>query len=391
MFVYKISKYRDNIDETKNKRKKIKIKKPRVQKRIKTRKIHVPRRHVSRIKHNIKKVKIHSFMVSLPQIVFRDMGYQLTKDHFEYIKWRILWMKQTPSASILRRLKSYQKVNYVFGIVDITHKDRLIRNILKAKEKYPAIYNFTPPSWCLPADYKSFMKSSEKTYIMKPNNKSCAMGISLFKNKDKVKNYDGIVQKYIDNPLLISGYKFDLRVYIYVRSIFPLKIYMYNEGLVRMCTHPYSLDLKDRYAHFTNTSVNGNNQRFIKKHGKTYVESFAYLNSYLRKRGRDTDTLWKKIGNICLHTINTILPKMRVKYKEKFPNHKDACFAVVGFDIMLDKNLKPWLLETNSHPSYIPNNETDYKIKYEMLKETIQMLDDERYIKNYTELTTNKS
>ena len=51
-----------------------------------------------------------------------------------------------------------------------------------------------------------------------------------------------LASRYIANPHLINGLKYDLRVYILVTSYNPLKVYMYNDGLVRFATEPYSND-----------------------------------------------------------------------------------------------------------------------------------------------------
>lgn len=72
-------------------------------------------------------------------------------------------------------------------------------------------------------------------------------------------SYDNatIVQRYIDNPLLIGGYKFDLRLYVCVPSYWPLTIYLYNEGLARFATEKFSLErLDDPFRHLTNSSLN---------------------------------------------------------------------------------------------------------------------------------------
>ena len=66
-----------------------------------------------------------------------------------------------------------------------------------------------------------------------------------------------LVQQYIHNPLLIDGYKWDLRIYVAITSINPLRIYIYEEGLVRFASEKYdTTDLKNVFSHLTNYSIN---------------------------------------------------------------------------------------------------------------------------------------
>ena len=74
-----------------------------------------------------------------------------------------------------------------------------------------------------------------------------------------------ICSQYLSNPMLIDDYKFDLRVYVAITSINPLRIYVYEEGLTRFATVKYNQTSKkqSRYVHLTNYSLNKFNANFI--------------------------------------------------------------------------------------------------------------------------------
>lgn len=84
------------------------------------------------------------------------------------------------------------------------------------------------------------------------------------------------VSHYIANPLTVDKLKFDLRIYVAITSLNPLRIYMFEEGLVRFATRPYEppkqsvnteSDLEGKFIHLTNYSINKfNKQRLIASH-----------------------------------------------------------------------------------------------------------------------------
>jgi tubulin polyglutamylase TTLL4 len=103
-------------------------------------------------------------------------------------------------------------------------------------------------------------------WILKPVSASCGKGIKVISKNTHVKNRVGyLASKYISKPHLLNGHKYDLRIYVCVTSFDPLKIYVYNEGLVRFATTPYSLNsktIKQRFMHLTNYSVNKKNEEY---------------------------------------------------------------------------------------------------------------------------------
>ena len=71
------------------------------------------------------------------------------------------------------------------------------------------------------------------------------------------------------NPLLVDNFKFDIRLYVLITSCDPLKIFLYHEGIARLATEEFKLDVTDPanlenlYIHLTNYAINkGNTEKF---------------------------------------------------------------------------------------------------------------------------------
>lgn len=139
------------------------------------------------------------------------------------------------------------------------------RNIFRMKRKFGKDYDICPKTYIFPEDHKRFKidREAEKKsvlYILKPAALSCGRGIKIIGKNSNVGRRKGYVaSKYIHKPHLINGFKYDLRIYVLVTSFDPLRVYMYEEGLVRFATEKYSTKksaLKKRFVHLTNYSVN---------------------------------------------------------------------------------------------------------------------------------------
>ena len=74
------------------------------------------------------------------------------------------------------------------------------------------------------------------------------------------------MQSYIGKVLLIDGLKFDFRIYVLVKSIYPLRIYVSREGLARLATNQYQPPTSENRGnlmmHLTNYAINKLNPSF---------------------------------------------------------------------------------------------------------------------------------
>ena len=51
------------------------------------------------------------------------------------------------------------------------------------------------------------------------------------------------------------------------------------------------------------------------------------------------------------------------------------CFELYGYDLIIDADLRPWLLEVNASPSLTANTNEDYLMKTEMLHGMLDVID----------------
>lgn len=81
----------------------------------------------------------------------------------------------------------------------------------------------------------------EMSWICKPSASSQGKGIFITQDINEIpQRTQMVVSEYVGKPLLIDGYKFDLRVYVALTSINPLRIYIYEDGLARFATQKYN-------------------------------------------------------------------------------------------------------------------------------------------------------
>ncbi|XP_040263891.1 tubulin polyglutamylase TTLL7 isoform X5 [Bufo bufo] len=241
--------------------------------------------------------------------VIEEMHFVKSRDDDETAN--LIWSDCAVQHEKIAELRNYQRINHFPGMGEICRKDCLSRNMTKMIKCQPHEYSFIPRTWIFPAEYTQYQnyvkelkkKKKQKTFIIKPANGAMGHGISLVRNGEKLQAQDHlIVQEYLDKPFLLEGYKFDLRIYILVTSCDPLRIFLYNDGLVRMGTEKYhppsESNLNQLYMHLTNYSVNKHNENFERDEteDRGSKRSIRWFTEFLRANDHDVAKFWNDIS-----------------------------------------------------------------------------------------------
>ncbi|KAM9762166.1 tubulin polyglutamylase TTLL7 isoform 4-T5 [Menidia menidia] len=325
------------------------------------------------------------------RIAINEMDFIKARDDDETAN--LIWNDSAVQHEKIAELRNYQRINHFPGMGEICRKDCLARNMSKMIKCQPQEYSFIPKTWIFPAEYTQFQnyvkelrrKRKQKTFIVKPANGAMGHGISLIRNCEKLPAQEHfIVQEYLDKPFLMEGYKFDLRIYILVTSCDPLRIFLYNDGLVRMGTEKYhapsEANLSQLYMHLTNYSVNKHNENFERDEtvDKGSKRSISWFTEFLRTSDYDVAKFWGDISELVVKTLIVAEPHVLHAYRMcrpgQPPGSDSVCFEVLGFDIILDRKLKPWLLEINRAPSFGTDQKIDYDVKKGVLLNALKLL-----------------
>jgi hypothetical protein len=183
---------------------------------------------------------------------------------------------------------------------------------------------------------------TNKTYIVKPDSGSLGNGIKIVEPGDSYVPSDGlaVAQEYVEGYLM-DDRKFDLRIYVLVASIDPLRIYVYRDGLARFCSEVYSAD--SMFSKVSNVTFNRDNPEMeITNISKLISDTFPQL----EQCGVDIRRLWKRIDRVVLLSIVAAHGFLQLAERWMCPPHNySRCFQILGFDILLDTFIQLMVLE----------------------------------------------
>nr|CAD7569829.1 unnamed protein product [Timema californicum] len=262
--------------------------------------------------------------------------------------WDILWAHDYPFRALqplLRNLKSHQKVNHFPGCGYITNKVDL------AMTELPYI----PRAFRLPGDKDkliAYAKMHPDTQFVQKSNSHRGVHVVSVAALD-LDTPETFVQEYIDRPLLVDGYKFDIGVYTVVTSIDPLRVYIYNgDVLFRFCPqlyYPFDPAVLDKYVvgdDYLPIWEIPSLQKYYVDLGFSMKESF---DAFVRSKGKDPLNVWKQVEDairlICLKKESLLIESAsHYKYNHNF-------FEMMRFDFVIDEDLNVFVMEANMSPN----------------------------------------
>ncbi|KAA0706858.1 putative tubulin polyglutamylase TTLL9 [Triplophysa tibetana] len=213
---------------------------------------------------------------------------------------------------------------------ELTRKNLMVKNLKRYRKSLEresgrleaSKCDFFPRTFELPSEYHIFVEEFKRnpgsTWIMKPD------GTRSEEQKEEAQVESYVAQRYIENPYLIAD------------------------------------------VHLTNVAVQKTAPDYDPEKGCKW--QMHQLRRYLTaKHGLDTvQTLFKEIDNIFIRSLLSV---------QKTIINDKHCFELYGYDILLDQDLKPWLIEVNASPSLTASSQEDFDMKYRLLEDTLHVVD----------------
>jgi len=245
----------------------------------------------------------------------------------------ISYFKPDPN-SMKSKLKKMNKSNDPVTN-DPKYKDEVKSILDKLKEKNPQ-YD---------------LNGSRNVWIMKPSGLSRGRGIKCLDTLSEIfKQFKHglnqfVVQKYIENSLIIHNRKFDIRQWVLVSSFNPLTIWIYEEPYMRFGAEDFDLNnIKNLFSHLTNNAIACKSNKFD---NSTIPENMWYIGdfrNYLNEtyeRDIYTEVIRPKMKDIIIYSLESV--------QDVIKNRKNS-HEIYGYDLMVDSNFDVWLIEINASP-----------------------------------------
>ncbi|XP_076472370.1 protein polyglycylase TTLL10-like isoform X2 [Babylonia areolata] len=313
-----------------------------------------------------------------------EMGWRRITERTDD-RFRLKWTECKSKINYAAFREGDQIVNHIPNGKLLTNKLGLLSSLQEyervtfaTKGRFPRLrlVDFFPETYRLDervdrAVFLNLYKDGE-TWICKPIGLNQGKGIFLLRTREEIDQILAereakkesyrlatrpptmrLVQRYITNPLLLEGRKFDIRAYMLIASTMPYLI-LFQHGYIRLSCHKYDHDDTDLTTHLTNQFIQKKDPSYqdVKETTAWSMHKFNdYVNqNYAAEKGVEQDwafkTMTKQMQRIVLHCFNSVKHKLDCRL---------GYFDLYGLDFMIDADMKVWLIEINVNPCLATN------------------------------------
>ncbi|XP_065890316.1 cadherin-like and PC-esterase domain-containing protein 1 isoform X2 [Dysidea avara] len=275
------------------------------------------------------------------------------------------------------KLKHYQKISHIPGIrLTLGKKDAL------CQVTSPVNARLAPTCWVMPHQYEEFVNTAtsagkdEMTFFVKPISSGSewrSRVVNLEKPGDvkyiesrRFHQQGGVIQQYFHNQLFIVDKPFSVRAYVLITSMSPLRVYMYNEGIVYFRTNKHKshhrLSTRDPWC-------------------------FAQLKEHLQTaRGlQAAEAVFKNMELAIVQLLLRVELSVAAYYGTiggdpitGQPYRCQNCYQLLGIDLVINTSLHVMISEVNGQPNMQENFQeyvsTLSSIKEQMLYDLVRLV-----------------
>ncbi|CAB1117252.1 unnamed protein product [Ectocarpus sp. CCAP 1310/34] len=225
-------------------------------------------------------------------------------------------------------------------------------------------------------------------WVVKPAGLSCGKGVEVASSLRALVSacrqleWKAVVQKYVERPLLVQGYKFDIRQWVLVTSCNPLVVWGFEESYTRFSSRPFTMDapsLSDRLVHLCNHSVqkqqnrrgdescassasatatgvnddrssskeagSGGGRETLPSGSQQNMWTAGQLRHHLRQRFQGHDVFQE----VVVPQIRSVVVQTLLGVREEL-EMKGRAVEWLGFDLLVAEDLRVMLIEVNVSP-----------------------------------------
>ncbi|XP_045155172.1 inactive polyglycylase TTLL10 [Echinops telfairi] len=293
----------------------------------------------------------------------------------------------TTKIGLLSALREYSRVVSKINKTCLCPQSKT----LKMEEFFPETYRLD-----IRDEREAFFAlfNETQTWICKPTASNQGKGIFLLRTQEEVAALQAraqsieddpiyrrmpfrapqarIIQRYIQNPLLLDGKKFDVRSYLLIACAMPYMVF-FGHGYARLTLGLYDPNSSDLSGHLTNQFMQKKSPLYMLLKEDT-VWSMGHLNRYINDKFRKAKglprdwvftTFTKRMQQIMSHCFLSVKSKLECKL---------GYFDLIGCDFLIDSDFKVWLLEMNSNPALHTNCEVLKEVIPGVVMETLEPL-----------------